>query len=281
VGAVDALRSDEGCSGAARVARPLPEEDHRRFPAQRRGLPDAGKQRLQEISHELAEITGRFGQNVLDATVEWELVITDEAKLAGLPPSAVAAAKESAEKKGKSGYRFTLQAPSYIALVTYLEDASIREQAYRAYNARAASGPLDNGPLIRRILNLRDEQARLLGYANFGDLVLEDRMAKKAERARDFVADLTARSRESFARETRELLGFRRSLPGDDGRRWSRGTSRTTRRSSERRSTTSTRKSSGRISRWIARWRASSRRRTASTACASSRTASCRRGTRT
>ena len=181
-------------------------------------LPDEGKKRLQEISHELAELTSRFGQNVLDATAEWELVIEDEKTLAGLPPSAIAAAKDSAEKKGKKGYRFTLQAPSYIPLITYLDDAGIRERAYRAYNARASSGPLDNGPLIQKIIRLRREQAALLGYGNFADFVLEDRMAHDAARARSFVSDLTARTEKSFARETEDLTRFRRSLPGDDGK---------------------------------------------------------------
>jgi oligopeptidase A len=189
-------------------------DDFRRHGA---GLDEAGKVRLQEISRELAELTGRFGQNVLDSTAAWELVIEDEAGLAGLPPSAIAAAKESAERKGKSGYRFTLQAPSYIPLITYLDDAAVRERAYRAFNARASEGELDNAPLIQQIIRLRREQAAILGYQNFADLVLEDRMAKKGERARAFVADLTARSREAFERETEELAAFRRSLPGDDG----------------------------------------------------------------
>jgi oligopeptidase A len=182
------------------------------------GLDEAGKARLQEISRELADLTGRFGQNVLDATADWELIIEDEAGLAGLPPSAIAAARESAERKGKAGYRFTLQAPSYMPLVTYLNDAAVRERAYRAYNSRASGGKLDNGPLLQQIIRLRREQATILGYGNFADLVLEDRMAKKAERASAFVADLASRSRAAFARETEELAAFRRSLPGDDGK---------------------------------------------------------------
>jgi oligopeptidase A len=190
-------------------------DDFRRNGAE---LGPEGKARLQEISRELAELTARFGQNVLDATAEWELLITDEAGLAGLPPSAIAAARESAEKKGKQGYRFTLQAPSYIPLITYLDDGAVREKAYRAYNGRAASGTLDNGPVMTAVIRLRREQAKLLGYANFGDLVLEDRMAKTSARARSFVADLTARTKAAFARETEELAAFRRSLPGDDGK---------------------------------------------------------------
>lgn len=177
-------------------------------------LDDTGKKRLEAISRELAELTSRFSQNVLDSTAEWQLLVTDDSKLAGLPESAVAAAKESARKKGQPGFRFTLQAPSYIPLATYLDDREIRERAYRGYNERAATGTLDNGPLISRILELRREQATLLGYASFADLVLDDRMAKTGKRAREFVVDLTARTREAFERETAELATFRQSLEG-------------------------------------------------------------------
>src|SRR5260221_6278335 len=198
-------------SGARRRFLQKTVDDFRRNGAP---LDDAGKSRLQAISRELAELTGRFGQNVLDATAEWDLVITDERSLRGLPESAVIAARESAERKGKPGCRFTLQAPSYIPLVTYLEDASIRERAYRAYNGRATAGALDNGPLIRRIILLRREQAALLGYASFADLVLEDRMAKSGERASAFVVDLTSRASAAFEREKEELTAFRRTLEG-------------------------------------------------------------------
>jgi oligopeptidase A len=173
------------------------------------------KQRLEALSHELADVTSRFGQNVLDATADFELVIEDEARLAGLPASAVDAARESAALKGLSGYRFTLQAPSFIPLITYLDDRSIRERVYRAYNARAASEKFDNRPLLAKILRLRREQAELLGYRDFADFVLEDRMAKKGDVARSFIADLTERTREAFAREARELSEFRKSLEGE------------------------------------------------------------------
>jgi oligopeptidase A len=204
-------KSAAALTGAERRFLEKTLDDFRRHGAE---LPDAGKQRLEAISRELADLTGRFGQNVLDVTAEWELLITDEAHLAGLPESAVAAAREAAERKGKAGYRFTLQAPSYIALVTYLDDAALREHAYRAYNARAATGPLANGPLIQDIIRLRREQAALLGYPTFPDLVLEDRMAKTGARARAFIADLTARSRAAFEREGKELAAFRRQLEG-------------------------------------------------------------------
>src|SRR5580693_2398476 len=96
-------------------------------------LDPAGKARLQEIDVALAEATTKFSENVLDSTNAFELVIEDESRLKGLPPSAADAARASAEAKGQSGFRFTLQAPSYLAAMTYLDDRAIREQLYRAY----------------------------------------------------------------------------------------------------------------------------------------------------
>ena len=114
---------------------------------------------------------------MLDSTNAFELIITDPAGLAGLPPTAVAGARESAARKGREGWRFTLQAPDYFAVMTYLDDAAIRRQVYEAYTVRATEAGRDNRPLIARILELRQEKARLLGFADFADLVLEDRMA--------------------------------------------------------------------------------------------------------
>ncbi len=167
-----------------------------------------GKASLKAMDIELAQITTKFAENVLDSTNEWELVIEDEAKLAGLPATAIAAARASAESKQKAGWRFTLQAPSYLPLLTYLDDRSIREQAYRAYNSRASSGAHDNRALILRILELREAKAKLLGFANFPDLVLVERMAHTGERAEAFLTDLHARTQARFAEENRELEAF-------------------------------------------------------------------------
>jgi len=179
-------------------------------------LAPAGKQRLEAISRELTELTNKFAQNLLDSTAEWELIVDDDAKLAGLPDSAREQARHSAEKKGKSGFRFTLQAPSVIAVMTYLDDASIRESVYRAYNSRAVEPTRDNRPLIQGILELRREKAVLLGYRDFADLTLHDRMAKTGDAAARFVADLEEKTRAAFEREKRELVEFRRRLEGPD-----------------------------------------------------------------
>lgn len=177
-------------------------------------LDPAGKKRLSEIDVELSTVTLRFGQNVLDATNAFELVVEDPAVLAGLPDQARDAARESAVRRGVAGFRFTLQAPSYTPAMTYLDDAAIRERLYRAFNTRAAEGTTDNRPLVARVLELRREKARLLGFATFADLVLEDRMAKTGAAARAFVALLGEKAEAFFARENAELLAFRREIDG-------------------------------------------------------------------
>jgi oligopeptidase A len=171
-------------------------------------LDAAGKQRLQAIDIELAQLTTKFSQNILDATNAYELVLNDKSNLAGLPQSAVDAARQSAQSKGLEGWRFTLQAPSYLAVMTYLDDSSIRESTYRAYNKRAASGDLDNRENIVRILELRNQRAHLLGFRDFADLILEDRMAHTGERAQTFLEDLRYRTEPAFHRENQRLREF-------------------------------------------------------------------------
>ena len=173
-------------------------------------LDPAGKARLKEIDVALTEATTKFSENVLDSTNAYELVLTEERKLAGLPPAAVAAARASAEAKGKAGWRFTLQGPSYLALMTYLDDARIREDVWRAYNSRAASGAHDNRPLLVKILELRNEKARLLGFRDFADLVLDDRMAHQGDAAQKFLDDLRAKTERRFEEENAELTAFAR-----------------------------------------------------------------------
>ena len=180
------------------------------------GLDEAGKQRLREIDVELTKAATKFGENVLDATAAFELVITDESKLAGLPPSAVEAARHSAEAKGMEGWRFTLHAPSLNAVLTYLDDSATRRQVYLAYNTRAYKDNFDNTELLLRILDLRRQKAELLGYRNFADFVLEDRMAKSGEHAWSFLKELRAKTEKAFERETAALTAFRRSLEGKD-----------------------------------------------------------------
>ena len=179
-------------------------------------LDAAGKQRLEALDVELSRLTIKFAENVLDSTNAFELMIVDPAALAGLPPSAVDAARESAARKGREGWRFSLQAPDYLAVMTYLDDAAVRRQVYEAFTVRATEAGRDNRPLIARILELRGEKAHLLGFANFADLVLEDRMAHDGARALAFLDDLKLKTEARFRQENRELLEFRRSIEGPD-----------------------------------------------------------------
>ena len=188
-------------------------DDFRRHGAD---LDAPGKKRLEEIDVELTRLTTKFSENVLDSTNAFELVISSQTELAGLPASALASARESATRKSLEGWRFTLQSPDYFAVMTYLDNAAVRRQVYLAHSVRGTAGEWDNRPLIARILDLRREKARLLGFQDFADLVLEDRMAHNGARAMAFLEDLKTKTERRFREENRELLEFRRSLEGPD-----------------------------------------------------------------
>jgi oligopeptidase A len=175
-------------------------------------LSPSDKEKLKEIDRELSMLTTKFSQNVLDATNAFELVIEDEGRLAGLPESARVAAREAAEAKGKPGYRFTLQAPSVMAVLTYADDSELRKAIWLASNARGTLGELDNRPLIGKVLELRRARSQLLGFQHFADLVTDDRMAQSGDNAKRFIEDLTEKSLGAFEREKQELAEFAASL---------------------------------------------------------------------
>jgi oligopeptidase A len=173
------------------------------------------KEQLKAIDRELSLITTRFSQNVLDSSNEFEVLVEAEEKLAGLPESAKSAALDSAKQKGKPGYRFSLQAPSLTAVLTYADDRGFREEMWRAQNTRATSGEHDNRPIIAKILELRKAKANVLGFRDFADLQLDDRMAKTGADATRFINELRERTQAAFDRETRELYAFRQELEGE------------------------------------------------------------------
>jgi oligopeptidase A len=179
-------------------------------------LPEEQKVKIRSNFMESAKLSSTFANNALDSTNAFELIVTDEAKLAGLPPDAKAAAKESAKKKGLEGFRFTLQAPSVQPLMTYVDDASLREQVYRAQMKVGNSPEKDNKPIIKRLLELRAERAKILGYANWADFQTEERMAKSGDNVKKFLTDLETKSRDYFDKENVELAAFKKSLTGTD-----------------------------------------------------------------
>jgi len=213
-GAIQAFAATPEAQAAGRIRSRFLEKTIDTFRRHGADLDPAGKRRLEEIDVELTQVTTKFSENVLDSTNTFDLVIASEAELAGLPPSAMAAARESAKRKSLEGWRFTLQAPDYLAVMTYLDNAAVRRQVYLAFATRATEGGRDNRPLITRILELRSEKARLLGFADFADLVLEDRMAHNGARAIGFLEDLKTKTERRFREENRELFEYRRSLEG-------------------------------------------------------------------
>lgn len=186
-------------------------------------LPPEQKKELTEISRELTTITQEFSQNVLDATNAYRKVVTDEALLAGLPASDKAAALEAAKKAGlatdeKPAWLFTLQQTSFGPALKYLENEALRKEIWEATNALCVGGEFDNAQLMRRIIELRQREAEILGEKNFSDLVLKRRMAKNGETALAFVDGLHKSTKPAFDREYAELKAFRKANdPAWDG----------------------------------------------------------------
>lgn len=182
-------------------------------------LSEEGRARLEALQSELAQLTQRYSENVLDATNAWQLVVEEEARLEGLPAHAKARALADAASKGlgspqRPAWRFTLHMPSLEPLMTYVRDEALRREAWSATSAVGSAAPHDNTALVSRILALRAEKAELLGRMHFADLVLARRMARTGEGALAFVEDFRRRCAPAFERECRELERFRAAETG-------------------------------------------------------------------
>ncbi len=177
-------------------------------------LDDAAKKRFAALNRELSDLTRRYSENILDATNAWELIVTDETRLAGIPASARDNALRSARAKGlgseaKPVWRFTLHESSRIPVQLYAENDDLRHAIWKANEDLARVAPRDNRPLIRDIIRLRHEKAVLLGRANFADLMIENRMAKTGAAALAFVESLHDKVLPVFARETADLENYK------------------------------------------------------------------------
>lgn len=177
------------------------------------GLPTEAQQRYGEIQARLSELASRFSNNVLDATQGWSKLVTDEAELAGLPASAQAAARQMAELKGKEGWLFTLDIPSYLPVMMYADNRALRAELYEAFTTRASDqGPnaskWDNSAIMSELLTLRRELAQLLGFANYAELSLATKMADKPEQVVNFLTDLAAKSLPQGKAELEEIRAF-------------------------------------------------------------------------
>ena len=186
-------------------------------------LPETDKPRFKEIQEELSALGAKFSENLLDATNAHAERIDDEAALAGLPDDAKAAARAAAERDGQAGWKLTLHAPSYIPVMQYADNRDLRARMYRAYATRAAEfadgssrSEWNNGPLIDRILALRAEEARMLGYANYAEVSLATKMADSPAQVAAFLRDMARKARPFAERDVAELREFARSELGMD-----------------------------------------------------------------
>jgi len=171
------------------------------------------KQRYKEISQELSKLASTYEENVLDATNGWSKLLTNELDLTGLPASALAQARQTAEQNGQEGWMITLQFPSYHAVMTYADNRELRREHYEAYATRASdqgpqAGRWDNSEIMEKILALRHEKARLLGFANFAELSLATKMADKPDDVVGFLEDLADKSWRQARRDLAELREF-------------------------------------------------------------------------
>lgn len=202
----------------ARAIRKSLEHTLRGFKLSGVDLDPANKQRFGEISQQLAKLSSDFSNNVLDTVNQYKLVITDPARLKGVPQSAQDAAKALAQSKGIDGYVFTLDYPSYMPLISYCEDSEIRHQIYDAFVTRASENSklddpelvkkLDNSNIISEILRLRDERAHMLGFTNYASRSIETKMVETTDTVLDFLADLADKSHAQGLREMQSLRDF-------------------------------------------------------------------------
>lgn len=176
-------------------------------------LPADRKARLAEIHQELELLTQKYAQNVLDSTNAWQLVLTDEKEVAGMPESWLRTARLQALDKGygtpeKPCWLVTLQNTSSGPVMKFNENESVRRQVYEAMESVGYEGKFNNEQLVRRVITLRREMASILGFANYADLTTHDRMAGSGTRAMSFIDDLHAKVKPAFDREVNELLAF-------------------------------------------------------------------------
>jgi oligopeptidase A len=184
-------------------------------------LPADKKQRFKDIQQRLSQLQTRFEENVLDATQAWSKQITDETQLAGLPDSARAMARQAAQQKQLDGWLFSLDFPSYYAVMSYADARELRHEMYQAYVTRASdqgpnAGQFDNTSTMEEILALRHEAAQLLGFKNYAERSLAKKMAQTPQQVLDFLKDLAAHSKSVGQRDLNELLEYAKQQHGID-----------------------------------------------------------------
>ncbi|MDW5501850.1 oligopeptidase A [Pseudomonas lundensis] len=177
------------------------------------GLSPEKQRRYGEIVARLSELGSTYSNNVLDATMGWSKLITDQAELSGLPESALAQAQAMAQAKEQDGWLLTLDMPSYLPVLTYGDNRALREEMYRAFATRASdqgpnAGKWDNSEVMAETLALRHELAQLLGFGSYADKSLATKMAESPEQVLGFLTDLAKRARPQAEQELAQLRAF-------------------------------------------------------------------------
>jgi len=184
------------------------------------------KARFKQIKQQLAQLKSHYENNVLDATNAWKKLITDKAQLSGLPDSALAQAKQTAQTESSEGWLFNLQFPSYFAIMSYADQRELRREFYTAYATRASdqepnAGKWDNTDIMEQIMQLRQELAQLLGLNNYADYSLATKMADSSDTVIDFLQQLSEKSKAIAHQDLAELTLFaQQHLAIDDLQAW-------------------------------------------------------------
>lgn len=211
--AYKAIKNSEAFATLSQAQKKTIKDALRDFELSGIGLPKAEQKRYGEISKRMSELGSKFSNNVLDATMGWTKHITDKNELAGMPESALAAAQAAAEGKGLEGYLLTLDIPSYLPVMTYCDNQSLRKELYEAYVTRASdrgpnAGKWDNTENIAELLKLRYEVARMLGFNTYSEKSLATKMAETPDQVLSFLNNLATKVKPQGEREVQELREF-------------------------------------------------------------------------
>lgn len=195
----------------------LLEKQYKGFARNGANLSEDKKEKLRKIDQDLSKLSLTFGEHVLAETNKYELHITDEDKLSGLPEGAKEEAADTAKEKGKDGWMFTLAYPSYIPFMTYADNRELRKELSLAFGSKAFhKDELDNQEIVLQIANLRYQRAQLLGYDSHAHFVLEERMAETPEKVTSFLDELLQKAKPAAQKEFAELETFAKELDGID-----------------------------------------------------------------
>ena len=213
---VKKVKDNESSENLNREQSKLLNECYETFARNGALLSDEDKNRLREIDQKMAALSPQYSQNLLKATHAFSLNVTDEGKIKNLPASVQATAQEEAKKKGQQGWTFTLQAPSYLPFMKYMEDRELRKQMWMAYNTKALEGEFSNKEICKQIAELRSARAQLLGYPTHAHFVLQKRMAKTPEKVFSFLEELKQPSFTAAQRDLKQLQDYVRDELKED-----------------------------------------------------------------